>query len=122
MLQELEGGGRIIQPQNFPCGTVKDVETALHLIKNQDYEGLSLLYGDVAGVLSSTIRGAIVPQEGYDFMVADYAAIEARVLVWLAGDTETCQNFRMGLTSILKWQKYTIPKKYLKYSGRLVSK
>ena len=116
-------GGRIIQPQNFPCGTVKDVETALHLIKNQDYEGLSLLYGDVAGVLSSTIRGAIVPQEGYDFMVADYAAIEARVLVWLAGDTETCQKFQNGVDLYIEMaKKYTIPKKYLKYSGRLVSK
>lgn len=78
--------GRIIQLQNLPQNHMEDLEQARALVRNGDYEALSLLYDSVPSVLSEMIRTAFVAREGNKFCVADFSAIEARVLSWLAGE------------------------------------
>ena len=78
--------GRIIQLQNLPQNHMEDLEQARALVRNGDYEALSLLYDSVPSVLSELIRTAFVAREGNKFCVADFSAIEARVLSWLAGE------------------------------------
>ena len=78
--------GRIIQLQNLPQNHMDDLEQARGLVRNGDYEALSLLYDSVPNVLSELIRTAFVSAEGNKFCVADFSAIEARVLSWLAGE------------------------------------
>ena len=78
--------GRIIQLQNLPQNHMDDLEQARGLVRNGDYDALSLLYDSVPNVLSELIRTAFVAREGDKFCVADFSAIEARVLSWLAGE------------------------------------
>ena len=78
--------GRIIQLQNLPQNHMEDLEQARALVRNGDYDALSLLYDSVPNVLSELIRTAFVAREGNKFCVADFSAIEARVLSWLAGE------------------------------------
>lgn len=78
--------GRIIQLQNLPQNHMVDLEQARGLVKNGDYEALSMLYDSVPNVLSELIRTAFVAGDGNKFCVADFSAIEARVLAWLAGE------------------------------------
>ncbi|MBO4908483.1 MAG: DNA polymerase [Lachnospiraceae bacterium] len=78
--------GRIIQLQNLPQNHMGDLEQARGLVRNGDYEALSMLYDSVPNVLSELIRTAFVSAEGNKFCVADFSAIEARVLSWLAGE------------------------------------
>ncbi len=78
--------GRIIQLQNLPQNHMEDLEQARGLVKNGDYEALSMLYDSVPNVLSELIRTAFVAGDGNKFCVADFSAIEARVLSWLAGE------------------------------------
>lgn len=78
--------GRIIQLQNLPQNHMDDLEQARGLVRNGDYEALSMLYDSVPNVLSELIRTAFVAGEGNKFCVADFSAIEARVLSWLAGE------------------------------------
>lgn len=78
--------GRIIQLQNLPQNHMDDLEQARGLVGNGDYEALSMLYDSVPNVLSELIRTAFVAGEGNKFCVADFSAIEARVLSWLAGE------------------------------------
>lgn len=92
-------GGRVFQPQNLPRGINDlDTEAAITLIKNRDRASLNELAAQhectVADVLSACIRGALIPDEGKDFLVSDYAAIEARVLAWLANDELLLDLFR----------------------------
>ncbi len=79
--------GRGIQPQNLPQNHLSDLDTARALIRQQDLESVEMLYDDPADVLSQLIRTAIVPSKGKKFLVADFSAIEARVIAWLAGET-----------------------------------
>lgn len=72
--------GRIIQLQNLPQNHMEDLEQAGGLVKNGDYEALSMLYDSVPNVLSELIRTAFVSQPGCKFCVADFSSIEARVL------------------------------------------
>lgn len=78
--------GRIIQLQNLPQNHMEDLEQARGLVKNGDYEALSMLYDSVPNVLSELIRTAFVAGDGNKFCVADFSSIEARALSWLAGE------------------------------------
>lgn len=78
--------GRIIQLQNLPQNHMEDLAQARELVKAGDYDAISMLYDSVPNVLSELIRTAFVPRHGYKFIVADFSAIEARVLSWLAGE------------------------------------
>jgi len=88
--------GRIIQLQNLPQNHIPDLEQARGLVKAGDYDALKLLYEDVPDTLSQLIRTAFVPQEGRKFIVADFSAIEARVLAWLAGEKWVSEVFGRG--------------------------
>lgn len=85
--------GRIIQLQNLPQNHMEDLEQARGLVKNGDYEALSMLYDSVPNVLSELIRTAFVEREGNKLAVADFSAIKARVISWLAGKTWRTQVF-----------------------------
>lgn len=78
--------GRLVQLQNLPRNYLKTLDYARNLLKAQNYEGLRLLYGNVPDTLSQLIRTAFIPSEGHKFVVADFSAIEARVIAWLAGE------------------------------------
>ena len=89
--------GRIVQPQNFPRGTVKEsIENLCDAVLEHDRETLELLYGDAMEVLSSALRGAVVSSVGKDLICADYSAIEARGVFWLSGDVRALDVFRSG--------------------------
>lgn len=78
--------GRIIQLQNLPQNHMPDLKQARGLVTNGDYKALELLYDDIPDTLSQLIRTAFIPRQGYKFVVADFSAIEARVLSFLAGE------------------------------------
>ena len=88
--------GRIIQLQNLPQNHLPDLEAARELVKSDNLEAVELLYEDVPDTLSQLIRTAFVPKPGYQFLVADFSAIEARVIAWLAGETWRMQAFAGG--------------------------
>lgn len=79
--------GRLIQLQNLPQNHMAHLEDARNLVRSGDYAMLSVIYDSVQEVLSELIRTAFVPKEGYKFIVSDFAAIEARVLSFLANET-----------------------------------
>lgn len=78
--------GRLVQLQNLPRNYLKTLDGARNLVKQKNYEGLRMIYGNVPDTLSQLIRTAFVPSEGNKFVVADFSAIEARVIAWLAGE------------------------------------
>jgi len=78
--------GRLIQVHNLPQNHLQDLELAREIVKAGDYELLEMLYDSVPGVLSELIRTAFIPPKGHRLIVADFSAIEARVLGWLAGE------------------------------------
>jgi DNA polymerase bacteriophage-type len=88
--------GKGLQPHNFPRGSIKDMEFAVQVLMTEDIELIRMLYGEVIEVLSGALRGVLVASEGRDFMVADYAAIEARVIAWLAHANAALEVFRSG--------------------------
>lgn len=79
--------GRLVQMQNLPRNYIKTLDYARKLVKDRNYSGIKLLYGNVPDTLSQLIRTAFIPSEGNKFVVADFSAIEARVIAWLAGET-----------------------------------
>lgn len=78
--------GRSIQPQNLPQNHISDLGTAREIIKTGDLELLEMMYEDPSDILSQCIRTAIIPSPGNKFVVADFSAIEARVIAWLSGE------------------------------------
>ena len=78
--------GRIIQMQNLPQNHLDDLSEARGLVRAGGFDALEMLYEDVPDTLSQLIRTAFVPQENRKFIVADFSAIEARVIAWLAGE------------------------------------
>ncbi len=88
--------GKLIQLQNLPQNHLPDLADARSLVRQGNYEALELLYEDVPDTLSQLIRTAFVPREGKKYIVADFSAIEARVIAWLAGETWKSQAFADG--------------------------
>ena len=78
--------GRLVQLQNLPRNYLSTLDYARNLVKKKNYDGLQLLYGNVPDTLSQLIRTAFIPSEGNKLVVADFSAIEARVIAWLAGE------------------------------------
>lgn len=78
--------GRIIQMQNLPQNHLDDLSEARGLVRAGGFDALEMLYEDVPDTLSQLIRTAFVPQENRKFIVADFSAIEARVIAWFAGE------------------------------------
>ena len=85
--------GRLVQVQNLPQNKLNDLATARQLVKNGEFDLLELAYGSPPFVLSQLIRTTFIPSEGCRFIIADYSAIEARVLAWLAGERWVLQEF-----------------------------
>ena len=88
--------GRLIQLQNLPQNHIPDLVQARALVRSGNYEALSMLYEDIPDTLSQLIRTAFVPQDGRKLIVADFSAIEARVLAWLAGEKWVLEVFEKG--------------------------
>ena len=88
--------GRGVQLQNLPQNHLADLAGARELVFRKDREGMEVLYGSVPDVLSELIRTAFIPEEGKKFIVADFSAIEARVIAWLAGETWRMEVFSGG--------------------------
>ncbi len=88
--------GRLIQMQNLPQNHLSDLSEARGLVRSGDYEAVKMLYEDVPDTLSQLIRTAFIPREGAMFYVADFSAIEARVIAWFAGESWRQEVFAEG--------------------------
>jgi DNA polymerase len=88
--------GRLVQLQNLPQNHMPDLKEARGIVKSGDYETLEMLYEDIPDTLSQLIRTAFVPKDGNRFIVADFSAIEARVLSWLASEEWRIEVFASG--------------------------
>ena len=88
--------GRHIQLQNLPQNHISTLDEARELVKMGELQMLESIYGNVPDILSQLIRTMLVPKEGCEFIVADFSAIEARVLAWLAGEQWRLDAFRKG--------------------------
>ena len=88
--------GRLVQLQNLPQNHMSDLADARGLVRSGNYDALELLYDDIPDTLSQLIRTSFVPQGNNKFIVADYSAIEARVIAWLAGEKWRMKVFEEG--------------------------
>ncbi|MCH3964576.1 MAG: DNA polymerase [Clostridium sp.] len=88
--------GRLIQVQNLPQNHLPDLKQARSLVKDGNFTALDLLYDSIPSVLSELIRTAFIPMYGSRFIVADFSAIEARVIAWLAGERWRMDVFAGG--------------------------
>lgn len=91
--------GRNVQLQNLTKhdpDSMPDLDWARQLVRSGDYEGLEQIYDDVSGTLSALVRTALIPEDGCQFLVADFSAIEARVTAWLAGEEWRLDTFEQG--------------------------
>lgn len=88
--------GRIVQLQNLPRNYIEDLDLARETLKSGDLDLFETLYGDVSDTLSQLIRTALVAEKGSRFIVADYSAIEARVIAWLSGEQWRQDVFAQG--------------------------
>ena len=86
--------GRLVQVQNLPRNYLADLDDAREIVKRRDVDTLSVLYSNIPDTLSQLIRTAFVPQEGKKFVIADFSAIAARVIAWLAGERWRTEVFR----------------------------
>ena len=88
--------GRLVQVQNLPRNYLTDLDQARTLVRTGNLDALELLYDSVPDTLSQLIRTAFIPSTGHRFIVADFSAIEARVIAWLADQTDTLDAFQAG--------------------------
>lgn len=88
--------GRLVQMQNLPRNYIEELDYARDLVKTGRVDELSLVFGNVPDTLSQLIRTAFIPADGHKFVVADFSAIEARVIAWLAGETWRMEAFAKG--------------------------
>ena len=88
--------GRLVQTHNLAKNSLPDLDLARELAAAGDFDTLATLFGETAFVFSKLIRTAFIPSDGCRFVVSDFAAIEARVLAWIAGEEWTLEAFRQG--------------------------
>ncbi len=88
--------GRLVQMQNLPRNYIEELDYARELVKTGRVGELAIVFGNVPDTLSQLIRTAFIPAEGHRFVVADFSAIEARVIAWLAGETWRMKAFANG--------------------------
>lgn len=88
--------GNILQPQNLPQNHLPDLTLARDIVKDGDFEMLDMMFGNVPNVLSELIRTILIPKPNHRFIVADFSAIEARVLAWIAGEQWRIDTFKNG--------------------------
>jgi DNA polymerase len=86
--------GRLIQVQNLPQNHISDLDTARRIVATGDAELLEMSYDKVPNILSQLIRTAFIAKTGHRFVVADFSAIEARVIAWLSGEDWRMEVFR----------------------------
>lgn len=92
----VSNSGKLVQLQNLPQNHIPDLAQARELVRQGNFDALSMLYDDIPDTLSQLIRTAFVPQNGRKFIVADFSAIEARVIAWLAGEDWRLEVFATG--------------------------
>ena len=88
--------GRLIQPQNFPRNAFEDIALARQMVKDRKWDEIEMLYGSMNDVFSTLIRTLIVPPQAMTFAIADYSAIEARVVAWMADEKWRQEVFASG--------------------------
>ena len=88
--------GRLVQLQNLPQNHMTDLAEVRALVRDGNIDALDMLYDDIPDTLSQLIRTAFIPTEGNLFYVADFSAIEARVIAWFAGEAWRSEVFRNG--------------------------
>lgn len=88
--------GRLVQLQNLPQNHMSDLAEARGLVRCGDYDALNMLYDDIPDTLSQLIRTAFIPPADKNFIVADFSAIEARVIAWFAGESWRSEVFKSG--------------------------
>lgn len=124
--------GRLVQMQNLPRNYISTLDEARELVKKKNYPAIQAIYGNVPDTLSQLIRTAFIPSEGNHFVVADFSAIEARVIAWLAGEqwvndvfathgkiyeATASQMFRVPIEKIVKGQ----PEYSLRQKGKVAT-
>ena len=92
----VSNSGRLIQLQNLPKNSISDLKEARETVKSGDFELMNILYDNIPDTLSQLIRTAFIPSENKKFIVADFSAIEARVIAWLAGEEWRVKLFEDG--------------------------
>lgn len=88
--------GRLVQTQNLARNTLPDLDLARQLVREGSFDDVDTLYGEPAFVFSELVRTAFIPSDGCRFIVSDFSAIEARVIAWLAGQTNILNAFAAG--------------------------
>lgn len=88
--------GRLVQVQNLPRNSLPELPAVRELVKQSNFAALGLLYDSVPDVLSQLIRTAFIPKAGCSFYVADFSAVEARVIAWLSGETWRQEAFKQN--------------------------
>ena len=113
--------GNILQPQSLPQNHLPDLTLARDIVKDGDFEMLNMTFGNVPNALSELIRTVLIPKPNHRFIVADFSAIEARVLSWLAGEQWRLDTFRNG-GDISASQMFRVPVEKHGVNGHLRQK
>lgn len=108
--------GRLVQPQNLTRNYIKTLDLAREWAKSGNDKALQLIYGDVSDTLSQLIRTAFIPSDGHKFVIADFSAIEARVIAWLAGEQWVMDVFATHgkIYEATASQMFNVPIEYIK--------
>jgi DNA polymerase bacteriophage-type len=86
--------GQILQPQNLSKNLLPEIDAVRTLVKRKDFDTLEILYPSMSELFKQLIRTTIIASEGNTLAIADYSAIEARVIAWLAGEDWVCEVFK----------------------------
>lgn len=114
--------GKLVQMHNIPRGTIKDTGMCIEIMKQRDLASFEMLYPDVMEAISSCIRGMITAREEHSLYVADYSAIEARVLLWLADDKPGLLKFYKGEDLYVEMSKIIYAKEKISKKERQLGK